>query len=93
MGKTDTIVNVAGQGIKADAVKRLRVENCTIHYTGACGAIVRGRLGGGANCDFDMAEKSLEEGWTRPEARYNNGTRPGGVVGQGYRVSSDEVLH
>jgi len=37
-----TIVNVGGQGIKATACANLRVENCDVHETGACGILVQG---------------------------------------------------
>ena len=36
------ILNVAGQGIKAEACTRLRLERCHVHHTGACGVICRG---------------------------------------------------
>jgi len=37
------LVNVGGQGIKARSCTSLRVQNCEIHDTGACGLIVRGQ--------------------------------------------------
>jgi len=37
-----TAVNVAGQGIKARNCTDLRIENCEVRETGACGIIVRG---------------------------------------------------
>ena len=38
-----TVYNVGGQGIKALNTKSLRVENCEIRDTGACGLLLRGR--------------------------------------------------
>ena len=35
------VVNVAGQGIKVYEARKLRVENCEIHQTGACGATIQ----------------------------------------------------
>ena len=37
-----TIVNVAGQGIRAIDVRDCTVQACHVHHTGACGMIVRG---------------------------------------------------
>ena len=36
------IANTGGQGIKADRVRRLRVEGCEVHHTGAGGILVGG---------------------------------------------------
>lgn len=36
-----TVINVAGQGIKVYGARKLRVENCAIQQTGACGAILQ----------------------------------------------------
>ncbi|HOW70929.1 MAG TPA: right-handed parallel beta-helix repeat-containing protein [Phycisphaerae bacterium] len=44
-----TITNVAGQGIKAYGARKLRIERCLIHQTGACGATLQATDGLFAN--------------------------------------------
>jgi hypothetical protein len=76
------VVNVGGQGVKASGVRGLRIEECHVHQTGACGLIVRG------NECLVQGNHVHHVGLSYPSAI---GVSSGGRGGPGNRIEHNEI--